>query len=315
MGDNMEDKKSTTQPLQIYIPKNPADIPKDVPLIVETGYIRDMRVLLQMSLDVGRPVLFVGPKGTAKTLLVARFAADMKIPLIQFDCSEQTKRRDALGRFRPVGNQQIDFMVGDLARAIHLANKHGACILSFEEINALTPAMQKVLNQLLDWRRHVYIPEIGRTFYLKEGSKLAIVATCNPTYYGGTFELNEDLRSRFIEYEVPYPTEQEEQRILNVLFKDEDSDILSEFVPKLTKLAMETRNARNRNELGYALSTRDITHMLTALIEFIDIYKQAGESDPEMAALQLMKKTLLSKYDSKEREFIEMRWKSIMGDI
>lgn len=311
----MANKQMRTEPLQVYIPKNPSDIPANVPMIVDTSYIKDMRVMLDAAYRNPFNILFVGPKGTAKTLLIAWWAAQHKIPLIQFDCSEQTKRRDALGRFRPIGNQQIDFMIGDLARAIHLANKHGACILSFEEINALTPAMQKVLNQLLDWRRHVYIPEIGRTFRLKDDAKLIITATCNPTYYGGTFELNEDLRSRFVEYEVPYPTEQEERRILASLFVDYDSEYLDEFVTKLTRLAAETRNARNKNELGYALSTRDIEQMLKSFLDFIVVYKEQGSSDPETDALRLMKKTLLSKYDIKEREFLEMRWKSIMGDV
>ena len=295
----------------IYVPRDDNMIPSGVPTLVATEQMNDIEYLLRAHLKSGVPILIRGPKGIAKTQKVAEFCETHKIPLIQLDCSEQTKRYDLIGRFIPA-DETVVFQIGDLARVIEIANTSGKAVICLEELNALTPNMQKVLNQLLDWRRHVYIPEVGKTYTINEGVELAIVATCNPSSYGGTFELNEDLLSRFTVYDIGYPNKDDEIGILTTLFKDLDDDV-KEWIPRIVELAKETRRGVNDNQLSYALSTRDVVYLLENFIAYKEIFEKEGVDDPEEEAMELMKKGFLSKYESVERDTLEVRWKSNLG--
>jgi len=274
-------------------------LPKSVPEYVS----RDFEEQLFMAhMESGIPLLLVGPKGIGKTLSIAAFAAKHNIPIIQFDCSENTKRQDLIGRFLLVGDEVV-YELGVMPTAIEVANKMGKAILVFEELNALTPQMQKVLNQLLDWRRHVYIPEIGKIYRLENGCKLLIVGTMNPSYYGGVHELNEDLRSRFAEVFIDYPREHEESRILEKI-----SDLDEDLKRLLITLAIETRNGYASGELSYALSTRD-------LAIFAQVYNSyRAVMDDKQALTMALKNTIVNRYEDKnERATIVQRIYSIFG--
>jgi len=296
----------------VYVPRDEIIDPKSLPEVVVTKQIAEINILTEAHLDSGQPLLLEGPKGQCKTLVFATWFAKQGIPFIQHDCSEQTKRYDLIGRFIPV-DSQIVFQLGDLPRAIEMANKHGSAALCCEELTGLTPNMQKVLNQLFDYRRHVYVPELGRTFTLNPGAKLALLATCNPPTYGGTFELNEDLKSRLTIYKVKYPDLKEEQHIIRQLFR-KYGDVVSEYIDPFVKLADETRRGHNKNEFTYALSTRDVAQLIENFISYVKVFEKKKDcDDAEYQALQLVRTVFLSKYESAERETLETRWRSVIG--
>jgi len=215
-----------------------------------------------MKQDSPTPLCFVGPKGTGKTLVIAHFASENNIPIIQYDCSENTRKGDLIGRYILRGNETA-YQLGVLPTAIELANEVGNAILVLEELNALAPNMQKQLNQLLDWRRHVFADN-GKTYTLNQGSKLLVCATMNPSTYGGVFELNEDLISRWAQVWVEFPTVEEEKSIVNLNgfnvkllpFNSDGSQITTE---QIWRLVGETRTD---DALSYALSPRDTVQLL-----------------------------------------------------
>jgi len=279
-------------------------LPKKVPNYVPTD---EELEIYQAHLESGIPVLVRGPKGTGKTLSIAYFAWKTKTPIIQFDCSENTKRFDLIGRFILRG-EEVKYLLGAMPTAIEVANQVGKVILVFEELNCLTPQMMKVLNQLLDWRRHVYIPEIGATYELKDGVKLLIAATMNPTMYGGVFELNEDLKSRFVELFLGYPGEEKEIEIVRANAVD-NSNVDKSFYSRLVLLAKETRAGVNEGELSYALSPRD----LVLVAQTFETYKSVFGSEEE-ALKQALKVAVLNRYEDKaERETAKARIQSIFG--
>ena len=250
-----------------------------------------------MNQDNPTPLCFVGPKGTGKTLVIAHFAAENNIPLIQYDCSENTRKGDLIGRYVLRGDETA-YQLGVLPTAIEIANEVKTCILVLEELNALAPNMQKQLNQLLDWRRHVFADN-GKTYRLNKGAKLLVCATMNPSTYGGVFELNEDLISRWGQVWVDYPTQKEEQSIAQIngfdekllpiitikhqtkaknhdytpgtgsqqgikLYKKPSNPITNQTTYPITKemvwrLVYETRT---ENGLSYAISPRDVVQFL-----------------------------------------------------
>ncbi len=300
-----EEKKEIPKEKQIRIiePDYSVYIPTSVPPYVP---VNGELTLLEIHLETGVPLLFVGPKGVGKTLSIAHFAYKKQIPLIQFDCSETTKRQDLLGRFVLLDGE-VEFVLGVLPQAIEAANKYGEAILVLEELNALTPQMQKTLNQLLDWRRHVFVPEINKVYTLKPGAKLLIAATMNPSTYGGVYELNEDLKSRFAQVWVDYPDERKEQEIIEtVVGKNVDPTFLS----LALKLAQETRKGWENAELSYALSPRD----LVLLVQLFEAYKQ--KMDPEDALKFALRTAVLGRYEDKsERDTVSTRIQSIFGVV
>lgn len=219
-------------------------------------------LLHRLCFDSGRMcwdpvnILLTGPKGTGKSLFLASFARENQIPYLALDCSEETKERHLRGGF-VVKSGTTPFVLGALANALVVANETGAAMLVLEEINALSPQRQKELNAITDFRKKVEIPELSWRIELAPGAKLFIAGTMNPSVYGGTYELNEDLKSRFFEIDVPYPPAAEEKKILREIAS---TAIPDELLDKLVQIAQETRQEASQ----YALSTRDLVELVKA---------------------------------------------------
>ena len=201
-------------------------------------------------------ILLTGHKGTGKSLLFAYLAQQHQIPYMALDCSEETRERHIRGGF-VAKHGTTPFVLGTVANAIHIANTLGACILVLEEINALSPQRQKELNALTDFRKKVEVPELSHRFELQPGCRLLVAGTMNPTVYGGTYDMNEDLKSRFLEIEVPYPPPGAEKRILQEMVPEAVG--CEQVMDMLIKIAKETR----QEATAYALSPRDLVQILT----------------------------------------------------
>lgn len=112
-----------------------------------------------------------------------------------------------------------------------------------------------------------------------EAAKLWVVGTMNPDY-GGTYELNEDFRSRFQFVEVSHLKADDEMEVLLGVLGGRTSSQEKLFVRGLHALAEETRNGK----LGYALSTRDLEQTLKSYIQF----SAAGHKEPLSLALKML---------------------------
>lgn len=236
-------------------------------------------------------LLVKGPKGDGKTLSFIHFCHGTKTPLVTIECSQDTKRRDLVGTFLNLGQ----FQLGPIPMAIDIANTYGSCVLAFEEVNALTPQIQKVLNATLDFRKFITIPQIGKTYRLNEGARLWCVATMNPSVYGGTYDLNEDLRSRWVELEVGYPQHGQEKKILEAHYPNPSPE-MKDNLDKFIRLASDTR----QQGTGYALSTRD----LVDLVGLLDIM-------PLQDALQLA----VCKFEGDDRDTVIKRVSSSFAGV
>lgn len=202
-------------------------------------------------------IVLVGPKGIGKSLSAAYFAAQQEVPVITFDCSEDVRRSHLLGMFVLRGTE-TPFVLGPLTTAFQIANEQGKCILLLEEINALTPQMQKVLNAPLDFRRKIEVPEAKQVFRLRDGAQLWVVGTMNTAVYGGVYDLNEDLKSRVRLFPLDYPQSKGEKRIVDAVLKGSGIRLDPTIIQGVLTLAHETR----QKSLEYALSTRDVVQLL-----------------------------------------------------
>lgn len=238
-------------------------------------------------------VVLVGPKGIGKTLSIAAWAARNHsnkrfCPIVTVDCTEDVRRTSLLGSFY-LGTQDSPFTLGPIPTAIEIANEVGRCILQFEELNALMPQMQKLLNPITDWRRKIELPEVQRVFRLERGAQLWVTGTMNTSVYGGVYGLNEDLKSRFRMPPLRYPTDGEERKIINTaLSYKADKTLVSDMI----RLATETR----AKTFEYSLSPRDV-------VQVLEDVKLVGLDD----ALWM----LLGKFEGEERETAQARISSI----
>lgn len=235
-------------------------------------------------------LLLKGPKGDGKSLSVITYAAATFCPIVIQECSEDTKKYDLAGSQFLIGKETV-YVLGSLPTAIDVANEVGQCILLFEELNALTPQVQKQLNAIGDFRKMVSLPHIGKTYRLKEGAKLWLVATMNPSVYGGTYDLNEDLKSRFEELEITYPSLDAEKKLLKqVGNKTIDDNTLHQLV----QLAKETR----QQATGYALSTRDLVRLTNSVAAL---------------GLDTALQVLVCKFEGEDRDVVLKRIASVFG--
>ncbi len=146
---------------------------------------------LYKETDDPKPLIQVGPKGVGKSLSYAAYARKHEIPLITFDCSEDVRRSQLVGMFILRGTE-TPFVLGPLTTAFEVANEHGQCIVILEEVNALTPQMQKLLNGCCDFRRRIEVPECKRVFELKKGAKVWFTGTMNTCFHPETDVLTPD---------------------------------------------------------------------------------------------------------------------------
>jgi MoxR-like ATPase len=248
-------------------------------------YVDIFRLLpVYQGFNFGINLLIKGPKGDGKSLSITTFAHNTNSPIIIQECSEDTKKMDLMGTQNLLGNETV-FTLGCIPAAIETANEYGRCILCFEEVNALTNQVQKMLNAVTDFRKQCSLPFLGKTYQLQEGKYLWVVGLMNPSAYSGTYDLNEDLKSRFEEIDLQYPEPGAEKSVLlkaceNVMGKKMPISlpwikpdgtpggrleyIDDTVITQLVKLAAETR----QQETSYSLSTRDLVRIVNNFATF-----------------------------------------------
>jgi len=253
------------------------------------------------------PLLLVGPTGTGKTLGTAAYCQENNIALLQADCSEGTKKADLIGRF-VILEGTVWFQLGTLPAAIEIANQLKVAAIDFEEINGLLPHMQKIVNQFLDFRDHVYIPEIGRLFKVNEGCKLMVFATMNPSTYGGTHELNKDFKNRFTEMKIAYPSSEQEFNIL------EHEGIDDKYVKSIVQLGMELRASEAAGDVDDSPSPRTNQQFCDSFREYAKNERISAMQKGKGALYYSLKHSILNIFDvPAQQELVAKRIQRIFG--
>jgi len=210
--------------------------------IVDGGQSEEYFNSLVAASFSGKPMLVWGPTGIAKTLAVNYLAAMLSAPIVTAQCTADSDAYSLIGH-EIIENGAVKFQKGPLPMAIEAANNNGVAILLIDEIAALNPETQKLLNPLLDGVKAVIFGE--KAWHLDPDAKLIIVATTNIAGnrgYGGINKVNEDLWRRFIiKKALSFPEKEEEKKILERHFKGNLTDEGSKLIDDLIKVAEYTR--------------------------------------------------------------------------
>jgi MoxR-like ATPase len=236
-------------------------------------------------------LILVGPKGIGKSLSVNWWGGRNDVPVVSYDCSEDVRRGHLLGACTLRGDYS-PFVLGPVTTAFEVANEVGRAILLLEEINALTPQMQKVLNAPADFRRCVVLNEAQKVFRLRPGAELWVMGTMNTTVYGGVYQLNEDLKSRFRLVPLGYPSLDKEWEIIRAVVENPPDD---DTIKTILTIATETRSGK---VLEYALSPRDVVQIL---------------EDIPLVGLEKALWIATGKFEDNDRITVEQRIRSAFG--
>ena len=259
-----------------------------------TTYIQvneELDNVLTLAKEMETPnILIEADKGVGKTILAYEAANRLDCHIVSYSCSSGTREGDLRGR---IMNLNGLFQPGILVQAIEIANNNGMCILHLDELNALEPELQKLLNPLLDDRRSINAN--GRMFKLNGSAKLIVIATMNPSTYAGTSPLNEDLRSRFVGQIWDYPKQSHLEKVIDW------TDIPITTIKKpILQLAQDSFNYKVRGDVEYVLTIRD----LKQFTELFRIWMKSGISSKRVLSKALEGAIYVKYSDRAERELM-----------
>ena len=236
-------------------------------------------------------ILLEADAGVGKTTMAYEIGVKFNSKVVAYSCSSGTREGDLKGRTL---NTNGLFQLGYLVVAVEIANEEGICILYLDELNALEPELQKMLNSILDDRR--LINANSKMFRLKKGAKLIVIATMNPSSYAGTVPLNPDLRSRFCGLIMPFPTADHLTKVVDWTNIPEDQVKLP-----LIQLSTDIFQYKVRGDVDYVITTRDLKDFCRKYRNF----KKRGMT-PQQCLDKALAFTVYIKFgDKTEKELVE----------
>lgn len=191
----------------------------------------------------------VGETGTGKTLFIHHLCEKLGWHLYEYSLSSDTER--------------WDLICGDVLRQGTTEAREGMILLwlqdpeggmcFLDEFNYAQPNVTTLINQLSDFRRSVWIPELKKSFHRSERHYLAIAM--NPWErhgYSGTFQTNIAQMRRFESLVFDFLSPRRETELLMSVCEDE------RWVRKLVEFASKIRILYQKGELTTPLTTGNL---------------------------------------------------------
>ncbi len=173
---------------------------------------------LAASHKMQRPVLLVGPTGTAKTLLVQTYSAEKKLPLLWVSMNEDMTDAKLRGHKTIVTipyqlNERIytlEITAFSPAPVALAALSSEPVILYLDELHKMREGISSLLHSITN-ERVVSFPEFGGE-QIRIHPDTTVVAALNPNYGAGIMAIDPALRRRFVHLLFDYPDSAEKVR-------------------------------------------------------------------------------------------------------
>lgn len=217
-------------------------VPSDAYIVTESNLN-----LLRACVQSNSAALLIGETGTGKTTLIREIAREEGKTLIRVSVNGSMGVEEILGKWLVNKGTTVwqDGILTMAARAGHW--------VVMDEINAALPEILFTLHSLLDDDRKLVLAEKDNEVVVPH-DEFRFFATMNPPEeYAGTKDMNKALISRFtavLNIEVLNDT----QELKLLMSKGADKDVAY----KLVSLAKRLRNRKEKDEIFYFCSTRDL---------------------------------------------------------
>ena len=229
--------------------------------IAPTTKLNTLKLLRAMQIK--KPILLEGSPGVGKTSLVSAVAKASGHSLFRINLSDQTDVCDLFGTDLPVeGGKggEFSWRDGPFLRAL----RAGHWIL-LDELNLASQAVLESLNACFDHRGELFIPELGKTFFVKPGTKF--FACQNPMRQGGARRgLPKSFLNRFTQVYVSTLTEEDLKLISTSQFPKLPQDLVHKMVVFNSRMSNEAGILWGVNGSPWEMNLRDVIRWCEATI-------------------------------------------------
>ncbi|KYN19484.1 Midasin [Trachymyrmex cornetzi] len=250
--------------LPFYIKKGPYIFYENHTFTFTTPTAKLNTLKLLRALQLNKPILLEGSPGVGKTSLVSALAKATGHTLLRINLSDQTDVSDLFGADLPVeGGKGGEFAWrdGPFLRAL----RAGYWIL-LDELNLASQSVLEGLNACFDHRGEIYVPELGKTFSVKPGTRL--FGCQNPLRQGGARRgLPRSFLNRFTQISVTTLMEDDLKFILSVQFPQLPIELINHMVQFNNKLASEAGIVWGHTGSPWEMNLRDIIRWCETTIE------------------------------------------------
>ncbi len=263
---------------------------------------RDYRRKAECVLRTLGNLRLVGETGTGKSTFVHWLTEQNNWTLFEYSLTADTSRWDLLAQYvlkAEDGVSKTDLRLGIISQWLESTAK-GIKVLFLDEFNYAEPNIMTLINSLADFRRDIWVPEMGKK--LKRTDQHYLIIGMNPSEksaYTGTFNMNIAQLRRFESLKLTYPDQ------------DAELAIMRHFGPHLDW------KAQLQPLLNFAISSR-VSYMsgdISTPITTGNLIVYAELMEKEKFTLDDVRELIFSMYKDEEKKWIEVHWQQTLKAI
>jgi nitric oxide reductase NorQ protein len=223
----------------------------------------------------GKNIMMTGPAGCGKTMAAKALVNSLDRPDYYFNLGATQDPRGTL-----IGNTHFDqgkgtyFSQSLFVEAIQTPN----AVILLDELSRAHPDAWNILMTVLDYgQRYLRLDEQDNQATIKVADGVTFVATANiGNEYTSTRVMDKALMDRFTIVEMDVLSEEDENSLLNYMFPNVDSTLLS----NVAKIATLTRTESNSDtaRIGSGISTRTTVELCGLLFDGFTLEEAAEVS-------------------------------------
>jgi nitric oxide reductase NorQ protein/cobaltochelatase CobS len=263
---------------------------------------RDYRRKAEGVLKTLGNLRLVGETGTGKSTFVHWISEQNKWTLFEYSLTADTSRWDLLAQYvlkADNGASKTDLRLGIISQWLE-STARGIKVLFLDEFNYAEPNIMTLINSLADFRRDIWVPEMGKK--LLRTNQHYLVIGMNPSEksaYTGTFNMNIAQLRRFESLKMTYPDQDAELAIMKHFGPHLD---WKKHLQPLLNFAISSRVSYMNGDISSPITTGN-------LIAYAELMEK------EKFTLDDVKELIFSMYKDEEKKWIEVHWQQTLKAV